>query len=252
VELRRYLTLLRRRLIPILLTVAVAVGWTLFTADRTTTYTANARLYIGADQFSTDVYNPNLSGDQTTGLAQLIRTFAEMIDSDPIAGDALALTGVPRSAGEVVAATTTTPGNGTNLLAISVTDTDPEVAQALATGLAEAFVDNITELEQASAAEGDAPKVPARIFERAKFPTAPSSEPVGPKVLVAALAALAVSIGLVLLVEYLDLSVKSAEEAEHKLELTVLGTIPQLVLDPATTLQRPPTRGRADRAPTSG
>src|SRR5436190_6417061 len=203
VELRRYLTLLRRRLIPILLAVAVAVTWTLITADRTTTYTANARLYVGADQFSTDTYNPNLSSDQTAGLSQLIRTFAEMIDSDPVAGDALALTGVPRSATEVVAATTTTPGNGTNLLAISVTDTDPEVAQALATGLAEAFVDNITELEKATGDEGDAPSVPARVFERAKFPTTPSSDPVGPKVLLAGLVALAAAVALVLLVEYL-------------------------------------------------
>jgi capsular polysaccharide biosynthesis protein len=246
VELRHYLGIIRQRALPIALAVIAAVVVTFLTADRSQTYTAESTLYVGSNSFAADgEFNPALSGDQTTGLSQLIRTFAEMIDSAPIAQDALELTGAPRSADGVVGATTTVPGNGTNLITIEVVDADPAVAQQLATGLAQAFVDNIAELEQdpESTEEGAVPAAPARIFERAKLPTVPSSDPILPKLLIAGLAALAVSIGLVLLAEYLDLSVKSAEDAERRLELPVLGVIPVISLDPATTL-RPPAPSR--------
>jgi capsular polysaccharide biosynthesis protein len=247
-ELRRYLALLRRRARLILLTVVVAIGFTVATADNAVRYTATSTLYVGANTFSsTGTFDPNLSGDQQAGLARVIQTFSIMIKSTPIASAALESTGIPRSAASVVAETTAVPVKETNILVIIVTDRDPAIAQALSIALADAFVSKISELEPGKApAEGDLPTAPARIFERAKLPVTPQKESVLSNVIIAGLLGLLLSSGIVLLVEYLDITVKTVEDAERRLELPVLGVVPQLALDPATTLRRPPTGRRKE------
>ncbi len=242
-ELRRYLQIIRRRLWLIVLAVAIAVGVLVATTEQTTTYSATSTLYVGASNFSPDEVNSNLSGDEVVGLSQLIRTFAAMIDSTPVAEDALEVSGVRLSAGAVLDRTEATPVFSTNLLEIEVTDGDPATAQALATGLAEAFVARIGELEpDQTLGEGDIPSAPAQIFERAQLPTIPSTTPLLPKLVTAALIALALSTGLILLVEYLDITVKTPEDAEARLELPVLATIPVLDLEKGRALRPPRQR----------
>jgi capsular polysaccharide biosynthesis protein len=166
-----------------------------------------------------------------------------MIDSDPIAQDAIQLTGIAKSSNAVVAETFAGPVPNTNILQILVTDRDPSAAQALATGVAQAFVNKISVLEPSTQTEGVVPQAPVRIFERAKLPTVPSGSSLVTSVVTAALVALAVAVGAVLLAEYLDITIKSPEDAESRLELPVLGIVPVLPLDERTTARRPPARG---------
>jgi capsular polysaccharide biosynthesis protein len=245
-ELRRYIAILRRRAILIALAVVVAVGVTAFRADRTPRYTATSTLYVGANNFLSieKTSDPRLSGDQTAGLTRLMNTFAVMIHSHPIAQDALDLTHVPRGAGIVVAETSVAPLPATNIMQIKVTDRDPAVAQNLSTGLANAFVQKISQIEPGpTLKEGDLPSAPVTIFERAKLPGVPAKNPLLPKLFVAGLLGLVASAGLVLLVEYLDITVKTAAEAERRLELPVLGVVPVLALDPTAMLRRASAAG---------
>lgn len=239
-ELRRYLAILRRRALLIVLAVVVAGAYAWATADRTVTYTATSTLYVGAESFSTERGpDSNLSGDLNAGITQLIRTFATMIDTPTIAADAVALSGAPRSAEGVVASTSAAPVPGTNILRVSVTDVDPSIAQDLANSMTEAFVTRIGEFEpDQTAAEGDVPSAPARIFERAAFPGVSQSPSVASDILVASTLALLLSAGLVLLVEYLDVTLKTPEDAEAKLDLPVIGVVPLLTIDPAGDLRR--------------
>lgn len=229
-ELRRYFSILRRRVWLIVVAVVVAVGATALSVESVTTYTATATIYVGADVFipSDDASNRTFSNDVQTGLTQLIRTFAVMIDSIPIADDAVALTGASRSPAAVVGATQAAAIPGTNLLRITVTDPDPLTAQSLANGMAEAFESQIAEIEPGTFGEGDVPRAPARIFERAQLPTRPSTDSVTSSIVIAALVAMVAAIGLILLAEYLDLTIRSPEEAESRLELPVLGVVPLL------------------------
>jgi capsular polysaccharide biosynthesis protein len=247
-ELRRYLTILRQRVVLIALTIAVAVAFTVTTADRTKTYAAQSTLYVGANSFSVDDTTPGarISGDQLSGIAQLMNTFATMIKSIPVAEDAVNLTGVPRSAAAVVSHTLAVPVEGTNLLSIVVFDVEPGVAQALATGVAEAFVAKLGQLDPRKPTEGAIPNAPVRIFDRAHLPTVPIGGAPTSNVITAALFGFLVSTGLVLLVEYLDITLKSRDDAERRLELPVIGIVPVLPLDPSTTRQRTQSFKRED------
>lgn len=226
-ELRRYLSMLRRRWLPVVLAVVAALVYAWVTTDRTPRYTTSATLYLGASQFDVNGDDRSLSSDRLAGLDRLIITYSVMIDSEPIAREALEQTGAPRSPVGLVNATTAGPIPNTSLLRIQVTDTDPVLAQELATGLAEAFLSKIGELEPGqSIQEGDLPAASATLFERAKLPTAPDQTSGVSGLALAGAFGFLVAAGLVFLVEYLDVTVKSVADVERNLELPVLGVVP--------------------------
>jgi capsular polysaccharide biosynthesis protein len=231
-ELRRYLALLRRRWILILLTVVVAlvVGWSI--TPRTDTYTARSKLYIGSRTIESD--QNDLSGDRALALDRLVVTFSVMIDSEPIAARAIDLTGEEVSAENLVNKTTTQPEPATQLLYIDVVDADPARAQALANGLADAFVEQVQDFEPGTATggEGDVPVLPAYIFERARLPTVPESNGLMKNLLLASLLGAGLAVAVVLLLDYLDISIRTPDDAERLIELPVLGVIPTLDIPP--------------------
>ena len=226
-ELRRYLAILRRRAALIVVTVLVALTAGVLTLNRVDTYSATSVLYVGNRQISDE---PGLlSGDRAAGLDRVTQTFSHMIDSEPIIRQAIAAADVDRDDEEVVANTRTNIPLLTSLIQITVVDEDPQVAQALANSIADTFVDEVQNFEPATPVEeGALPSLPAYVFERASAPTDPIPvDPIRPIVL-AFLVGLLLSVGTALLLEYLDITVKSSEEAEAKLGLPVLGVIPDL------------------------
>ena len=236
-ELRRYLSILRRRTILIALTGLICLGIAYTAADRTALYTAQSTLYVGASQFN---FNSNTPGaDPTAGLRAVTLTFANMIDSEPIAQDAIELTGLPRSAPSIVAQTTSEVVGQTSLLRITAVDPDPRVAQEMATGMAEAFVAKIKTLEPGTlVGEGQVPLAPVSLFERARLPTVPEQTSVLPGMIVAGLFGVVFASAFVLLLEYLDITVKSGEDVERRIELPVLASVPFIRLERSLAVPR--------------
>jgi capsular polysaccharide biosynthesis protein len=237
-ELRRYLAIITRRSLLVVLTTLVGALAAWFTAPTSTTYRAEATIYVGARQFL-EPSSSGLSADTLAGLERVINTFSIMADSEPIASEALRRTGIERSASTVVARTAATPIPSTQLLRITVADTDPSVAQSLANGLADSLAEAVQEFEPtAEAAEGSLPALPAYVFERARFPAAP--EPTGTlrRIVLGALFGFLVGVAVAFLLEYLDLTIKGPEDAEHRTDLPVLGVIPVYQRPPDGDLRR--------------
>ena len=236
-ELVRYLVVLRSRWRVLVATVLVAVAAAWFLTPRQHVYKATSTLYIGSRSIDFKSASDVAYG-QVAALDRFIQTFADMIDSAPIAARAIERAGVERSADSVVSATTarqvgggggSTGTSGTQLLAIDVTDRDPVVARKLANGLAQAFIEQVQTFEpSAPASEGTLPTLPAYIFQQARLPTAPQPTGLATNLAVAAVVGLALGIAGVLLADYLDITVRGIEEAERRLDLPVLGAIPEL------------------------
>jgi len=227
-ELRRYLALLRSRWLVIVLLAAVGLMGAYATTPQSTKYTATSTLYIGSRIISTEGSESDLSGDKALALERLSRTFAIMIDTPTIAAQALARTDVDRSVDEIADATTALSQFGTQLLDISVTDTDPAVATALANGLADSFVESVQDYEPESPqqAEGALPTLPAYVFQRASLPTEPNDTNLMFNLVVGLIIGTLTGVGLVLLLDYLDITVHDSHDAEERLGLAVLGVIP--------------------------
>lgn len=141
-ELRYYLAVLRKRLVLILALVIVAVGIAGLATPHKAKYSADATIYVGASRFPVSSAT-TFTYDPTQLVEQLMKTYSAMLDSEPIANDALRATGVARTPKKVVAETEVTPGTDTQLLKVTVTDRDPRVAQQLTNAVADAFMTKI-------------------------------------------------------------------------------------------------------------
>ncbi|MEO5678772.1 MAG: hypothetical protein ABIS47_03800, partial [Acidimicrobiales bacterium] len=225
-EILTYLAVLRRRWLLIAITVAVALGLASASAPSATLYDASSTIVVGPRQLSTDANQASFSGDLLNNLANLTISYAVLIDSAVVAEDAIRRTGVARTPDGVVGATTATAVPGTQVLRISVADPDPAVAQALANGMATAFVERITSLApDAPPAAGAPPAVPVYLYQLASRPAGPRPLSNRTRLFTAGLFGLLASIGAVLLLDHLDLSIRTVADAERRLGLPVLGAV---------------------------
>ncbi|MGI8663281.1 MAG: YveK family protein [Acidimicrobiales bacterium] len=151
-----------------------------------------------------------------------------MISTRTVAEKALARTNVALSVEDAQREIAATAEVGTQLITVQVVDHDPATAAALANAVADGFVDLINEQERQQSTGTDASKTPApvSVYEHAVLPTTPEPSSLFRNLLLAAMFGLIVAVGVVVLLEYLDLTIKSTDDAQQRLQLPVLGAIP--------------------------
>jgi capsular polysaccharide biosynthesis protein len=247
-ELRRYLSILRHRLPLIAVTVAIALVAGYLITPRVNRYTATATIYVG-DRSPNIGPTSNINVNQQFGLDRLIATWTITIRSSQVAQNALAATHVPRSVGAVSAETSAAQIPNTNLLNVSVTDTDPAIAQALANGVANGFIDYFTSLNS-----GTDTQQYLNVQQPAGLPFAPNDNGLKRNLILAGILGLVAAIAVVALLEYVDITIRAPEDVERRLELPVLAAIPRLgtamPTGPVLRIREAPTRRR--EAPRSG
>jgi capsular polysaccharide biosynthesis protein len=222
-EIRRYFNLIRQRMALVIVAVIVGGVSGYVTTSRVPVYTATATIYVGS---------PDLGVNQSllyaeAGLNEVVATFAQMIPSAVIAQKAISNTHIARFAGEVAASTSTFVIPGTNLIDVSVSDSNEAGAIRLANGVSNAFVQQIVHFQPVgNTAQGLVPTEPAYVFQEATG-AARSSTGVGKKVVLGILFGLVIAVLLVLTLDYLDVTIKSPEELERRVGLPVLGIVPR-------------------------
>lgn len=222
-ELRRYLRLVRRRWLFLVVTIAVGVLAGYLVTPQAALYRADAVLYVGPGQLTgnpTELY-------ALPGLNQILYTFTQMIPNPVIEQKAILATGVSRSPQQATGETKATLVTGSNLITVAVTDRDPLVAQRLANGVSDAFVSQIQSYSPGtSAGPGTVPVEPAYVFQKASLPVAPLSNGLTRHVELGAIFGFVTAVALILLLDYIDITVRNPEDLENKLDLPVLGIIP--------------------------
>lgn len=224
-ELRQYLSVLRSRLWLILAATLLAGGAGFTMSSSTANYEAQSTLYLGAQ--SPDSTGGDLTSDRLAVLDRQALTFSKMIDSDPVASRALKLVDTDLDPDDLVKDTEVTPEPATQLLYIKVQNKDPEVAKDLSNALADTFVDAVQEFVPGEEV-GTVSRLPAYVFERAQQPSSPEPTDQLRTTLLATLFGLIGGAALVFLLDYLDVSLRTAADVERRLELPVLGVIPEL------------------------
>jgi capsular polysaccharide biosynthesis protein len=216
-SLRQFFLVVWRRLwvlvlVMVLLTGA-AVGLSLAQQPR---YEASVTILVGQDSGISK--NPA----DAAGLQQLTQTLAQAVNSRPVT-EAVAerLRAPDLSAGSISENLTAEQVPDTQFIRVSYQDTDPQRARVVANTIGSEFS---TQVERISA---DASAITATVWERAVTPT----EPVSPKPIrngvLAMVAGLILGLALAFLVEYLDGSWRSPEEAEGLLGVPTFGVIPE-------------------------
>jgi capsular polysaccharide biosynthesis protein len=248
-EIRRYLSIIRRRLFLVLaiIVAAVVAGW--LVTPRNDTYTATTTLYVGSHSIDLNPQSGVISGDYVSGLNRLITTFAEMASTRPIAVGALQRTHANRLPGGVAGRTKAQQVTNTNLIDVSYTDADPAVAQQLANAIASSLVDQVRTFEAPTNSAAGTNVL--SVYDRAQRPTVANPSSLKRNLTLALLFGVVVAAALVALLEYLDITLRSADDAERELELPVLGVIPsfggRMPITPAVQIRVPTPTPPADR-----
>jgi capsular polysaccharide biosynthesis protein len=234
VELYRYLSILRRRIVLVAATVVLGIiaGWTI--APQSAPYAATATVYVGTTRFNTPDNQNNVSFDRLAALDRILLTYAEMVSSEPIAAAAARRIPLIRSARAILAQTTARAEFGTSLLRVTVADTDPAMAANIANALADELVTQVSALDGPTAVDpassvGQIPAgLPAYVFARASLPTQPQSTDILRSMLLGGIVGFMIAAAVAFGLEYLDLTVRFPVDAERRLGIPVLGLVPEM------------------------
>jgi capsular polysaccharide biosynthesis protein len=229
-ELRRYLRLVRQRLLLVVVAIIAGAGVGYAITSRTPVYTATATLFVGSTNLG-----PNQEFlYQEADLNQIVNTYAVMIPDPVIAQKAIDQTHINRFAGSVAAETTASVITNTQLISVSVADTSAADAIQLANAVSSAFVSQIKDYQVDPTATGSVPSEPAHVYQDATYASA-SSSGLTKRIILGSAFGLVLSVFLVLLLDYLDITIKSADELERRLDLPVLGIVPRFTSLPLDT-----------------
>lgn len=209
----RWITVCVTALIPILAAIA-------YTASQTPLYQASTRLYVSSTAGSSvsDLLSASrLSQDRVLSYTQLVM-------GETLAQRTVDRLGLDMSAGTLKAMVTAKSQPNTVLIDVAVLDSSPVQARDIANALSDEFVVMVQELETPS--KGAAPEARVVVEQRASVPTAPVV-PKKKRNLAAGIALGAMlGVGLALLRDQLDNSIKTPEDLEEVAGTGVVGYIP--------------------------
>ena len=177
-------------------------------------YEANVKLFIGKEESKNAEYNSS----EVQMYQKLITTYAEVVKTDDLIEKSLNENKIDKEISAVKGGLKVSPRADTQILEISYTDTDKELAFNLLNGITSNFIKDSKKL---------IPNGNIQIIEKVKMPEKSVSPNKKLNILIAFVLGLMVSSGLSLLLEFMDNTFKNKTDLEHALDLPVLSTIPE-------------------------
>ncbi|AGM98611.1 Wzz/FepE/Etk N-terminal domain-containing protein [Streptococcus iniae] len=175
-------------------------------------YTSTTRLYVINRQQS-----DNLTATDLQAGGYLVNDYKEIITSRDVMHDVIAKENVSMSPEELSQMITVTVPADTRVISISVNNHEPQKAKDLANAVREVAsekIKDVTKVQDVTA------------LEKAQLPTKPSSPNSKRNAVKGLLVGAVLSIFAVILKEVLDDRVKSPEDVEDVLGMTLLGMVP--------------------------
>ncbi len=214
--LRDILQVLRRRVWIIALTIIVLVGAAIGSSlAQAPQYESTIKILIGQRGSADPALAPTVFD-----LQQLTLTMAEAVNSVPVAEAAIQRLNLQATPEDLLENLDVQAIEETQFIEVSYTDTSAARSQRVANTIGAAFADQVSEISPA--ANG----VTATVWEEAELPSGPvSPDPRSRAILALAMGAL-LGLGLAFLVEALDDSWQSPEEAEQVSGVPTFGVVP--------------------------
>lgn len=181
-------------------------------------YAASTKLFIGKEEAESQGYNQN----DVTMYQKLMKTYTETIKTKDLVERALEDSKIDLNTNTVLANLTVTTVTDTQILEIKYQSVDPMEAKTVIEGLSNEFMKTSKKL---------VPNGNIQIIESVEVPDKPVSPNKKMNIAIAFVLGLMVSVGLALLLEFLDNTFKTKEQIERELDIPVIGTIPQVKED---------------------
>jgi polysaccharide biosynthesis transport protein len=220
VELKDYIRTIRKRWrIIIAAMLVVLAGAALATALSPKVYEATTQLFV-----STSGGNDSsalLSGSSFT--QQRVKSYADVITTPKVLDPVIAALKLNTTAAKLATHVTATVPLDTVLIEVAVTDASPRVAAEVANSVGEQFTNTVADLE--SVADGKSSPVKVTIVSVPTVPTAPISPKPTRNLALGVVLGLLLGLGLALLRDLLDTTIKGEKDCADVTDATVIGSI---------------------------
>jgi polysaccharide biosynthesis transport protein len=227
VELKDYIRVIRKRWqIIVAVTLVVVAGAALATALSPKIYQAQTRLFVSTAGSSDS--GALLSGSNFT--QQRVKSYADVITTPNVLDPVIQTLGLNTTAAKLGAQITATVPLDTVLIEVAVTNTDPRIAAEVADSVGKQFTRTVADLE--SVTKGQSSPVKVTVVSAPTVPTTPISPKPTRNLALGVVLGLLLGLGLALLRDLLDTTIKVEKDCSEVTDLPVIGGI---AFDPDAT-----------------
>lgn len=176
-------------------------------------YTSTTKMYVLSKQDSNSAVT---SGDLQVG-SQLIKDYVELVKSRSVMEQVINILGLDMEPDKLSDAITVSNSADTRILSISVKNANPKLAKQLADTVREVASVQIKDITYADS---------VNTVEEGNLPKKPSSPNTMKNGVLGGFLGMFLALGIIILLYVLDDTIKTAEDVERYLDLTVLSSIP--------------------------
>ena len=233
IDLREIFSLLLSKIWIIILSgitvglIAIVVTMLLITPQ----YESTTKVYVLSKQDSSTLTNQ----DMQTSLS-LTKDYEELIKSRTVTEGVIAQLNLNLTSEELLDKMTVSSQTDTRIISISIRDEDPYVASQIANAVREVaagHIQNVMDIEAVN------------VVDTANIPDEKASPSLSRNGIIGGVLGVVVAAAVILLVYLLNDTIKTQEDVEKYLNLSVLGTLPLMETEQKSKKQRGKGRGRS-------
>ena len=216
IDLREYFAIIKKRfwIIALLAIISALISGVISFFMLNPVYEAKSTLIVNADkQAETQI----VTGDQITVTQKLAVTYGEIIKSRIVLDDVIKNLKLENTYESLSGQITVSPVKDTQIISISVQDTNPQKARDIANEIPKVFEKEAKRITKAN---------DVQVIDKAALPKNPIKPNKVMNVLIAFVLGTMIGLFVVFLIEYLDNKMKTPQDIEKHLGLSVIGVIP--------------------------
>ena len=221
VDLREYFGIVKKRfwIIALITTIAIVVSGAISFFVLTPVYEAKSTLIVNTEK---NEETEMITGDQFSVSQKLTVTYGEIIKSRSVLEAVIKNLNLDDSYEDLVNNITVSPVKDTQIISISVQDTNKEKARDIANEIPKVFKKEAKRITKAN---------DIQVIDKAILPQNPIKPNKMMNMAIAAVLGAMIGLFVVFLIEYLDNKLKTPQDIEKYLGLSVLGVVPNEKLE---------------------
>ena len=216
IDLREYFAIIKKRfwIIALITVVAMVVSGVISFFMLSSVYEAKSTLIVNTEKSQE---TQMITGDQFTVTQKLAVTYGEIIKSRTVLEDVISNLKLDSEYEDLVEKITVSPVQDTQIISISVQDTNPKKARDIANEIPKVFEKEVKRITKAN---------DIQVIDKAILPENPIKPNKMMNVAIAAVLGMMIGLFVVFVLEYLDNKIKTPQDVEKHLDLPILGVIP--------------------------
>ena len=216
IDLREYFAIIKKRfwIIAIITIVAMVVSGVISFFMLSPVYESKSTLIVNTEKSQE---TQMITGDQFTVTQKLAVTYGEIIKSRTVLESVISNLKLDSEYEDLVEKITVSPVKDTQIISISVQDTNPKKARDIANEIPKVFEKEVKRITKAN---------DIQVIDKAILPQGAIKPNKMMNVAIAAVLGMMIGLFIVFLLEYLDNKIKTPQDIEKHLGLSVIGVIP--------------------------